>query len=375
MAKAMPMPIVLFHHDPDGICAAYAAHKGLKGMAEFRGLSADEPLPLPDLLDRDVHVLDLSFTAERFAELCEVARTVRIIDHHTSGQPVYEGWPDHCTYDSQHSTCVLAWGHYCPGAELPRAFEYVEDRDLWRWQLPWSREINLALNGWLRVDNGGTPCFAAVEAAIHSLGQLQSEGQAMYKYVTQQVEDLVAQAVIQNLFGFDVPVVNVAAGPRGPLGEVGERLLQVYPQAPFAAMFRVDADGSLVWSLRSCGDVDVGLMAKACGGGGHVAAAGFRSPPPEPGPWWPGVSAAAAFDPLAPGPSVPPGGGAQNETPNNPDGAAPLPSGDQGSDAASADIGATVEPPVAAPAASDLNTPKSRAPAADGPTKHSHKRR
>ena len=54
----------------------------------------------------------------------------------------------------------------------------------------------------------------------------------------------------------------------------GDRLAQ---GRPFSATFFIRADGKRVWSLRSReGGIDVSVIAKAHGGGGHAQAAGFQ---------------------------------------------------------------------------------------------------
>lgn len=57
--------------------------------------------------------------------------------------------------------------------------------------------------------------------------------------------------------------------------EVGERLLEMHPQAPFSAYYMDRNDGKRQWGLRSRPDFDCSVIAKAMGGGGHKCAAGF----------------------------------------------------------------------------------------------------
>jgi len=56
--------------------------------------------------------------------------------------------------------------------------------------------------------------------------------------------------------------------------EVGHELLEIYPQAAYAAI-PVTTPRGAVMELRSAGKVDVGAIARQLGGGGHPRAAGF----------------------------------------------------------------------------------------------------
>jgi hypothetical protein len=42
------------------------------------------------------------------------------------------------------SGAVLSWNFFFPEKPLPRLLSYVQDQDLWRWEVPFSREFNIA---------------------------------------------------------------------------------------------------------------------------------------------------------------------------------------------------------------------------------------
>ena len=58
--------------------------------------------------------------------------------------------------------------------------------------------------------------------------------------------------------------------------EIGEALLERFPEAPFVAIYSNAGDGEQRWSLRSrASEFDVSQLASQMGGGGHQPAAGF----------------------------------------------------------------------------------------------------
>ena len=89
-----------------------------------------------------------------------------LIDHHKTAAEDLANVPG-CHFDTTRSGAVLAWQHFHPGAPVPEILLYVEDRDLWLWQLAHSREINAAL-GELKKD------FAAWDHASENLHELPS---------------------------------------------------------------------------------------------------------------------------------------------------------------------------------------------------------
>jgi oligoribonuclease NrnB/cAMP/cGMP phosphodiesterase (DHH superfamily) len=309
--NAKPFTVVYYHgDDADGRFAAYAAFKAYGLEAEYVPLSAGTPIPPADCVNRDVVVLDLAVARDNFAAVVGLARTLKIIDHHASSGELYLAHPGRCVYDPQHAACVLAWKHFHPAKAVPDVLAYVEDRDLWKFARPFSREVNAAIASypfdWQRA-----------EMMLASLGKLQAEGVAIVRYLDGEVRRLVAQAALRELAGVKVPVVNCPAS----LGsEVGQALLAAYPDAPFAATFTVNsAAGAWPWQLRSRKVADAGgnpslsynvaELAKKLGGGGHPAAAGFTAPASD--PW---MSRAA----LAPPPAAKPAA----EAPRPPDGRA-----------------------------------------------------
>jgi len=48
-------------------------------------------------------------------------------------------------FDLTRSGAVLAWEHFHPETDLPRLLAYVQDQDLWQWQLPNSDAVNAAI--------------------------------------------------------------------------------------------------------------------------------------------------------------------------------------------------------------------------------------
>lgn len=263
---------VLFHGNCfDGFGAAWAAWLWLGDSAQYIPVSyGHEPPALPP--DAIVTLVDFSYQRATLEALRSRVERLTVLDHHKTAQADLAGL-DYCTFDMDKSGAMLAWEHFHPGVEPPRLIQYLQDRDLWRWSLPYSREIST-------VTAAEPFTFAAYGTLANRLEQafesVVVEGRAIQRARDRMVETMVAQATWREIGGHRVPVANATI----LFSEVGEALCIKFPDAPFAAYYLDRADGQRQWGLRSRNGFDVSAVAKGLGGGGHAAAAGFVEPVP-----------------------------------------------------------------------------------------------
>lgn len=271
----MRVPLVIYHANCyDGFTAAWVAWKKFGGEADY--LPAHYGSPLPDeAWDRDLYVLDFSYPRGvlegRALDLSYTLNVtdIRVLDHHKTAEADLHGL-SFCTFDMERSGCGLAWDYFFPGQSRPALVNYAEDRDLWRFALPKSREVS----AWLR----SFPfTFAAWEDAARQLAGPDlafSQGEAILRFQSQMVDVMCANATMRDVGGYTVPVVNATVF----FSEVGERLCELHPDAPFGAYYLDRKDGKRQWGARSRGGFDVSAVAKQFGGGGHAASAGWTEP-------------------------------------------------------------------------------------------------
>lgn len=275
------VPIVYYHNeDMDGCFAAYAAYLayGPEG-AEYIGLRAGQEVPVQ--VDREVVVLDLALSLANLAALREASKSLLVIDHHASSAAAYATAPDCVIFDPAHAACVLAWQRFKPREPVPEIYQYIEDRDLWLWKLPLSREINAGLSSHPFT-------WQWAECCLNFKGKLATDGAAILRWIDRQVEKRVEEATAMgfaNFAGHKAPTVN--CDPE-IASEVGQALLKAFPDYPFAATFHVPGDQARVWQLRSHklsdggAGFDVAELARSLGGGGHATAAGCTAPAEDP---------------------------------------------------------------------------------------------
>lgn len=257
---------VIYHADCyDGFGAAWAAWRALKDNGIYLPCRYGDPLPeLPD--GAVVAMVDISWpraTLEALATRCHLD----VLDHHKTARADLEGL-QFATFAEDKSGAVLAWEWWHQYKMLPKLLAYVQDRDLWRFELPRSREVA----AWMRSYPMDFEQWNYLSERIaRDFGEVIAEGCVILRFQGQQVEAMCQHARVQYVGGFFVPVANATVF----FSEVGERLCELYPNAPFAVYYLDRADGTRQWGLRSRVGFDVSQVAKSYGGGGHTAAAGF----------------------------------------------------------------------------------------------------
>lgn len=269
-------PLVVYHANcADGFCAALVARRRMPGAEFVPAHYGDDPPPGAEDKDRPLYVLDFSYPRDVLFRLAALRHEeVIVLDHHKTARTALDGLEielaaNNCgdaltvRFDEGKSGAALAWEHFFPRAEAPWLVRYVEARDLWRFDLPGSREVSAALASY--------PFDFDVweDLSRRRPEELAGEGVAILRYQGRLVAGAVAHAGREEIGGYIVPVVNATCLISETAGELAKG-------QPFAACWFEKADGKRVYSLRSEeGGVDVAEIARQYGGGGHKHAAGF----------------------------------------------------------------------------------------------------
>lgn len=251
-----PPDAVLYHAEcADGFGAAWAIWKQYP-TARFIPVKHGNPPPT-DMKDQRVVIVDFSYARPILETMAAETKELLILDHHITAEQALAGLP-YAYFDMKKSGAVLGW-EWAHGTSAPWLLQYIQDKDLWNWALPGSREINAAIASYpfdFQRWNGFTQ------------SELEQEGRAILRYEQELVGKLAAQAVMVDFQGAVIPAVQSAILTT----QVGERLS---PNHPFCLIWH-DRDTRRYFSMRSREDgTDVGSIAASFGGGGHTHAAGF----------------------------------------------------------------------------------------------------
>lgn len=269
-SEAKSRPLIIYHANcADGFSAAWCFWRAWGDTADyFPGVYQQPP---PDVRGRNVYLVDFSYKRPVVEAMLREAASVTLIDHHKSAIEDLEGLPGlHQFCDLNRSGATLAWDFLFPNEPRPLLLGHIEDRDLWRFKLPGTREIQAAVFSYEYSFEKWDELMAATGP---ELMLLTAQGAAIERKHHKDVAELVGVCKRRMVIaGHDVPVASL---PYTLSSDAGHAMAQ---GEPFAACYW-DTPEKRVFSLRSAADgLDVSEIAKGFGGGGHKHAAGFAVP-------------------------------------------------------------------------------------------------
>lgn len=256
----------------DGFGAAWICRGELEDKEDVEYVPAHYKGAPPDVTGREVYIVDFSYPRDVLIEMARTAASIVVLDHHKTAREALSGvdaelhCPAHVIFDMEHSGAMLTWQHFHGNAEPPELIRYVQDRDLWRFELPDSKAVTAWLSSWTHNFEVWDQLAALLDEGP---ANARREGRAILRAQEQQIEHLCRHPRRQAIDGHDVPTVNSPVY----MSEIGHILAK---GELFSGVWYEQEDGRKKWSLRSePGGLDVSEVAKALGGGGHEHAAGF----------------------------------------------------------------------------------------------------
>jgi oligoribonuclease NrnB/cAMP/cGMP phosphodiesterase (DHH superfamily) len=267
-----------FYHAgcPDGFGAAWAVRSAWGEDGRYVARGHDDRVRPGECDDALVTFVDIAPARDELLRLAESAAQVVVVDHHITARDRIasdsgfvneieaDGHVLH--FDMNHSGAVLAWHYFRPDDAVPELLRYVEDQDLWNWQLPSSDAINAAIASYPRDWETWT---RLAEAPI---SQLAEEGEPILRANRMEVERRLEHARPVAIGTRRVEAVN-ASSNRSQIGH--ELAKRAAFGREWGLVYRVE--GTEVFAtLYSIGEVDVSAIATDYGGGGHRNASGFH---------------------------------------------------------------------------------------------------
>jgi len=284
---------VLYHANClDGFGAALSAWDAFKGRAKYIPVQYGQQVPWNELVGA-IYLVDFCYRPKQMVELGYLAfskgNKVVVIDHHkTTIEAVAQfDWPEELAdtfewvLDIEHSGAVLTWNYFHPDEDyIPPGLQLIEDRDLWKFNNPKTKLYCAALaivprnfDSWYsclvrytRIDN---LCFEGEVLLRQQEQHLTALEEAAYPYQITYTIGAVATTVY----------VLACNAPAWYASELGNRLA-ARSISGIGMVWQKTARPDVIdtikqVSLRSVGEVDVEMIAKALGGGGHKNAAGY----------------------------------------------------------------------------------------------------
>ena len=262
------MKIIYHANCADGFCAAYLFWKKYRPEHEYIPMNYGTVLDYSKFSSEDViYLLDFSFKKPVLLDLSKIVNHITILDHHkTAAEELSGDMPYNVTvhFDMARSGAAMASDYL--SLDRHTIVDYVQDRDLWQWKLPFSRAVNAYIYSLPFEFEEWDRLFKTEKHDIII------SGEAITKMLDKQIADSVRNGAEYMLKGTFVTAVNCTNNFSEVAGQLAEKSLSGIGVAWF-----VRKDGKYQYSLRSRSDVDCSVVAKQFGGGGHKNAAGFES--------------------------------------------------------------------------------------------------
>lgn len=283
--------VIIYHANCiDGFCSYFIAEKFLKcpGHAWNYG---QEPPPTELIKGKDVFILDFSFKRNQIIDMMMHARRVTILDHHDTAEKELKGLAEQVgvgleiIFDQSKSGAKLTWDYFRQPEQtmismywsaVDDLVNYVQDRDLWKWQLPESREFGAFLRSFPMTVESWDQMLQDWDLRSYC-----TIGKAMNQQLHTQIQLNKQFATTVNIQDEIIPIVNCCNNISELVGE-----LAASSPGKVAIGYFIDSTGMARCSARSVGGDPVGdgkaqRLAGWFGGGGHPNAAGFKLPAVE----------------------------------------------------------------------------------------------
>ncbi len=269
---------VIYHANcPDGFTAAWAFWRIFRDDAVYLPYRYGQAPP--DLAGKRVAIVDFSFRRETLLEMVKQTKYLVVLDHHKSAERELAdldlGEKGNIIFDMERSGAQIAWDYLFPDQRRPWLVDYVADRDLWRNELPHTKEISQVL-----FFDGYFENFTK----LSKLCDLQcpdqkmvERGSVLIEYKTKECEAYarMAKPTILRIAGISYRV-NLAGCPRVYRSEVGNLITK--QDCDFAAVYWYDFYSKEWWvSFRASEECQYDLSeitSHLPTGGGHPKAAG-----------------------------------------------------------------------------------------------------
>lgn len=303
--KKYQNPLVIYHGKcADGFSAAWVFHHVgpfIETSFDFHaGVYGEDP---PDVEGRIVYMVDFSYKRDVVKKMLTQgkAKSIIVIDHHktafeelaTLSEELEEEWhiakmelgndlpgleyqsPFEFLFNIEMSGATLAWDYWRDvwqeeGISRPVLLGHVEDRDLWRFKLPLTREIQANVVSYEYTFENWDKLMLHTNTL-----QLAAGGEAIERKHHKDIAGLVKVCKrFMFIGGYHVPVASL---PYTLTSDAGHLMAKEHLEGKAFAACYWDTAEHRIFSLRSTENgMDVSAIAKEYGGGGHKNAAGFK---------------------------------------------------------------------------------------------------
>lgn len=266
-----------FYHsaDLDGHCSGAIVKRALPNY-ELIGIDYGQPFPWAAVHPGE-EVVMIDFSLQPFDDMVRLADHADLIwiDHHKSAieDAAAQGWKSDGRYvlDSNFAACELAWKHFYPNDRMPEAVYLLGRYDIWKHaEVQGALEFQYGMRAFADT-RPESPIWADLLAGKH-IDRVINDGFTLLQYERNQNAKFIAT------YGFDVEFdgLKCIAANRGMSNSLLFESVWNHDKYDAMLMFAWKNGQFTVSLYTDKPGIDVSVIAKTHGGGGHKGAAGFQ---------------------------------------------------------------------------------------------------
>lgn len=264
---------VIYHHPcPDGYACAWIINNYFKDK-HIKFYPTNYGIDPPNVYNKNVIICDFSYSYKNIKKMIDDTKgNLLIIDHHKSAKENLEKIDnEYKIFDMNRSGVGLVWTKFYGEKSPPLLLKYIEDNDLWKHELYYSKEF--------------TALLQTIDLTTDSFNKLSDD--IFFEEKLRDAKHYIAinNCHIENALShiyFRIDLLNdgrfyliAYVNSTHLISNIGNEIIKKYPLVDFAAVYHITEKGTK-FSLRSSNEhVDVSLIAKQYGGGGHRNASGL----------------------------------------------------------------------------------------------------
>lgn len=270
--------VVIYHANcSDGFGAAYIArhYSQLNALPNNSGKIRLIPYSHKDkiadfLENQNIVFIDCCYERNDLLHVKEVANKVLVLDHHDTVDRGC-GDLDFVHLDRTRSGVRLAWNFFFFEQIIPVQFLHIEDRDLFRFSLDYTKFFCAALDSYEMSFDVWDQYFSIDMSESHYAMHIQI-GRSIIRYKETIIRQLTKNSHKIDFFGYLAVWCNV---PFPLHSDAGNFLKETLPDCKFSICIGIEDLDIIYLSFRSL-NFNVLEIVESLGGGGHPNAAGCR---------------------------------------------------------------------------------------------------
>lgn len=273
--------MIIIHHnkDMDGYCSGAICKLKYPNVKLIGWDYKDDILDFEQFRGEEIVMIDISFPLPKMQELGSISN-LTVIDHHVSLFKEINEFPYPTTfkyiYEAGVAACEIGWKYLFPNEEIPYAITLIGRYDTWRQnEGDWKNET--------------LPFKYFMYGQCNSADTFPNEFLFYQPNVTKDIPIKIGKSIMKYQDMMDESATRAFSFPKEVYGGLRALVLNIpyfnseslktkYNKEDYDIMIGFCYTGNK-WSVSLRSDkpeVDVSVIAKARGGGGHKGAAGFE---------------------------------------------------------------------------------------------------